>query len=68
VIKKKSVLNYVSLYMSASVNPCMHSSRSLGLQGVRVSPLIDHGAFGLRECESPVEMDGMHLEEVAINT
>jgi hypothetical protein len=22
-----------------------------------VSPLIDHRAFGLRECESPVEMD-----------
>jgi hypothetical protein len=34
------------------------TSRSLGLRGVSVSPLIDHSAFGLCECESPIEMDG----------
>jgi hypothetical protein len=33
------------------------ASRSLGLRGVSASP-IDHGAFGLRESKSPVEMDG----------
>jgi hypothetical protein len=32
------------------------ASRSLGLRGVSVSSL-NHGAFGLGECKSPIEMD-----------
>jgi hypothetical protein len=34
----------------------LHPSRSLGLRGLSVS-----GAFGLRECENPIEMDVLYL-------
>jgi hypothetical protein len=52
--------------LSAPVSVAQNPSRSLGLRGVSVSPLINHGAFGLRECESSVEMDAQYQDQPAL--